>query len=228
MKKPINGTACATVLAVLGLMFFVNEASARVVLATKGPRYHGAPSGHEFVFEGGLAEPIGDQKDELGETIVGLGSSTGYQLGIRYRQYLGEFLAVTPAFHYTRFGSASGFTSYDGQSNVPFSVRTSNYRYGVDCQAFVGNGSLPARLFLTGGIALVNNRLRDEAGDSYFEDTVNTLAYSAGVGFKLNNIEICGEYSYNRFDTNKFSADLSTHQYNWDYFILRFGLSFGR
>jgi len=228
MKHLTNGTASVTLLVVLGLIGFVEGASARVVLATQGPRYHSAPSGHEFVFEGGLAEPMGDQKDEIGSTEVGLGSSTGYQLGVRYRQYLGEFFAVSPAFHYTRFGTATGLTSFEGQSNVPFSIRSSNYRYGLDFQAFMGGGSSPVRLFLTGGIALVNNRLRDEVGYSYYKDTVNTPAYSAGVGFKLKNIEISGEYTYNRFDTNKFSAEPITYQYNWDYLIVRVGLSFGR
>lgn len=228
MRNLTNSTTSVVILVVFGLMFFVNEASARVVLATQGPRYHSAPSDNEFVFEGGLAEPMGDQKDPVGMTEVGLGSSTGYQLGVRYRQYLGEFFAVSPAFHYTRFGTATGLTTFDGRPNVPFSIRTSNYRYGLDFQAFMGGGSSPVRLFLTGGIALVNNRLRDEAGNSFYKATVNTPAYSAGIGLKMKNIEISGEYTYNRFDTNKFYDSDQSFAYNWDYLIVRVGLSFGR
>ncbi len=229
MRNLTHSTVTTAILAVLGLAVLVNEAQARVVLASHGPRYHRAPTAHEFIFEGGLAEPWGDQKDDFWNTETGFASSTGYQLGARFRQYVGESFAVSPAFHYTRFGSESGLTDYNSQTDLGYNLRTSNYRYGVDFQAFMGQGSEPVRLFMTGGVALVNNRYRDELQDNgVFIDTVNTPAFSLGMGVKLQNIELVGEYTYNRFDTNEFSADGLTRSYNWDYLIVRVGLSFGR
>jgi len=230
MRNLTTGTTSVAIMVVLGLFFLASEAQSRVVLATQGPRYHRAPSDHEFVFEGGLAEPMGDQGDDFWDASgTGFGSSTGYQLGVRFRQYLGEFFAVSPAFHYTRFGTASGVTDFGDQANLAYNIRTSNYRYGLDFQAFMGGGASPVRLFLTGGIALVNNRYRDELQyGGVFKETVNTPAYSAGVGFKLKNIELVGEYTYNRFDTNKFTYEGVTTDYNWDYLVIRVGLSFGR
>ena len=229
MKNLTNGTASVTLMAVLGLLVLAVEAEARVVLATQGPRYQSAPSLHELVLEGGLAEPMGDQKDDYWTTENGFGSSTGYQLGLRWRQYLSGSIAVSPAFHYTRFGSASGVTDYENQANLAYNLRTSNYRYGLDFQAFVGDGAAPTRLFLTGGIALINNRYRDELQfNGTFESSLNTAAYSAGLGLKMRSIELVGEYTYNRFDTGKFSFDGVSQAYNWDYLIVRVGLSFGR
>ncbi len=229
MKNLTNNTVAAAVLVALGLVALANEAQARVVLASQGPRYHRAPSAHEFIFEGGLAEPMGDQKDDFWNTDTGFASSTGYQFGVRVRQYVSESFAISPAFHYTRFGSATGVTDYGNQTNLGYNLRTSNYRYGIDFQRFMGYDSDPAQLFLTGGVALVNNRYRDELQDNgTFIDTVNTPAFSLGVGVKLENIELVGEYTINRFDTNKFSADGETLSYNWDYLIVRVGLSFGR
>ncbi len=228
MKKLTNGTASVTLMVLLGL-FVVAEAQSRVLLATGGPRYHQSPSNHELIFEGGLAEPMGDQSDGFWTTDNGFGSSTGYQTGVRFRQYLGEFFAVSPAFHYTRFGTATGVTDVGPETDLAYNIRTSNYRYGFDLQAFMGGGGSPMRLFMTGGVALVNNRYRDQLQyHSTFEEAVNTPAYSAGLGLKMRNIELVGEYTYNRFDTNKFTNGETPLSYNWDSFIVRIGVTFGR
>jgi hypothetical protein len=216
-------------LVVIGLFFVVSEAQARVVLASRGPRHHRAPSAYEFVLEGGLAEPMGNQKDDFWSTEDGFSSGTGYQLGFRFRQYVGEYFAVSPAFHYTRFGVATGLTDSGNETNLAYNLRTSNYRYGLDLHAFMGDGALPARMFVTGGIALVNNRYRDELQyNGIYQSSVNSPAYNVGLGIKMQNIEIVGEYTFNRFKTNQFSFDGVTQSYNWDALIVRVGLSFGR
>lgn len=227
MTKRTQATAIAVL--ILAQVFVVSGVQARVILGTRGPAYHRAPSSFEFVLEGGLAEPMGDQSDDFFDTQNGFGSSTGYQFGARLRQYLGEYFAVSPVFQYGRFGTASGVTDYNGQANLAYSVRTSHYRYGLDFQAFMGGGASPVRLFLTGGVALINNRYRDELQYSgRFQASVNAPAYSAGIGLKMKNIEVTGEYTYNRFDTNKFDFDGTTLDYNWDFLVVRVGLSFGR
>ena len=228
MKKLTAETASVTIVVLLGLII-VSEAQARVVLATPGSRYHQSSSNYELIFEGGLAEPVGDQSDGFWTTENGFGSSTGYQTGIRFRQYLGEYFAVSPAFHYTRFGTASGVTDVGPETDLAYNIRTSSYRYGFDLQAFMGLGDSPTRLFMTGGVALVNNRYRDQLQFySTFEEAVNTPAFSAGMGIKMRNIEVVGEYTYNRFDTNKFTDGDTPLSFNWDSFIVRVGLSFGR
>ncbi len=228
MKKLTKGTTSAALLLFLGLVFVVTEAQARVVLASRGPRYHRGPADHEIVFEGGLAEPAGDQSDDFFGTLNGFGSSTGYEVGVRFRQYMGDSFAVSPAWHYTRYGTATGVDIFDGAS-LAYSIRTSNYRYGLDFQGFMGDGSDQARMFVSGGIALVNNRYRDELqNNGVFEATVNAPAYSLGLGAKLRNIELIAEYTYNRFDTANFSADGRSQSYNWDSLVVKMGLSFGR
>ena len=138
MRYLTNGTATAVALALLASTLLAVEADARVVLATRGPSYHAAPSTHEIVLEGGLAEPMGDQDEPYFDSLVGFGSGTGYQLGARWRQYLGEFFAVSPVFQYTRFGTDTGVNG-----GIPYYRRTSMYRYGVDFHAFAGGGGSP-------------------------------------------------------------------------------------
>ena len=57
---------------------------------------------------------------------------------------------------------------------------------------------------------------------------MNTPAYSAGLGFKMQNIELVGEYTFNRFETTNIDADARLLKYNWDYLIVRVAFSFGR
>lgn len=229
MKRLTIGNAAATLGLVLTLVITFSEAEARVVLAAHGPRYHRSPADHEIVLEGGLAEPVGDQRDGFFTTRNGFDSSSGYQLGARFRQYVGNSFAVSPAFHYTRFGSAVGLTDFGAQTNLAYDLRTSNYRYGLDFQAFVGEGSAPVRLFLTGGLALMHNCYRDVLEyNGTFEASANAPGFSAGLGLKLNNIELVAEYTYNRFETANFSADGASVSYNWDQLSVRVGLSFGR
>jgi len=231
VKHLSNGTASVTLMIVGGLMLLATAAQAqhRVVLRSPGPTYHRTLSQHEFVLEGGLAEPFGDQKDDYRTSSNGFGSTTGYEVGFRIRQYVSEQFIISPAFHYTRFGTATGFTQGNGGNSLAYEIRTSNYRYSLDFLAFTGDVYSTMRLFATAGVALVNNRYRDELqGNSTYSASVNAPAFSAGVGLKFTNIEITGEYIYNRFSTNKFSFDGINQDFNWDTLIIRAGFSFGR
>ncbi|MFT5234323.1 MAG: hypothetical protein ACI9UQ_002368 [Candidatus Krumholzibacteriia bacterium] len=231
MKHLTYGTASVTLLIVAGLMLVATAAQAqqRVVLTSPKPRYHQTLSQHEFILEGGLAEPYGDQKDDFTTTDIGFGSTTGYEVGFRIRQYIGEKFAISPSFHYTRFGTASGFTDGNNSGSLAYEIRTSNYRYGLDFQALTGDSYSPMRLYVLGGISLVNNRYRDALeGNSTYNASVNAPAYSAGLGLKFNNIEVAAEYVVNRFSTNKFTFDSLQHDFNWDSLVIRAALSFGR
>ena len=56
----------------------------------------------------------------------------------------------------------------------------------------------------------------------------DTPAYHGGVGFKMSNIEIVGEYFYNRFDTANLPPSDGTRSYDWDYVAVRVAFAFGR
>jgi hypothetical protein len=224
-----DGTA--TVLTITLLVILVADvAQARLV---RGPRR--APglqvfgAGNELVLEGGLAQPFGDLADDYFTTDQGIEAGTGYELGVRYRHYVGPNWAVSPAFHYLRFGTYSGVANFPEGDDLGFEIRGSQYRYGLDLQLFVGDPAVPARAFVTGGVALAHNIYRDElqyAG--VFKEAVNAPAFNAGIGLKLGVMEISGTYHFNRFETSKFTAGPEKFAYNWDYAILRVGFAFGR
>ncbi len=227
MKRLTNGTATFVLLMLVGTTIFVSQVEARVVLPPGGTHHQRALSNHEFLLEGGLAEPMGDQKDPWTEDYdTGLGVSTGWELGFRFRQWLGDYFAVSPAFHYTRFGDNTGVFA---ETNTAYIVKTRVYRYGLDFHAFTGGPRSSFRPFLTGGIALAHNVYMDEEQyGGHYKTSVDAPAYSAGLGFKMKNIELVGEYTYNRFETTNIDYDARLLTYNWDYLVVRVAFSFGR
>ena len=227
MKRLTNGTATLVLLVLVGMTALVSQAEARVVLKSGRTHYQRGPSSHEFILEGGLAEPMGDQKDPWTlDYDTGLGVSTGWEFGIRFRQWLSEYFAVSPAFHYTRFGDNTGVFE---DTDTAYVLKTRIYRYGLDFQAFMGGPRAVFRPFLTGGVALAHNVYQDEEQyRGYYTTSVNAPAYSAGLGFKMNSIELVGEYTYNRFETTNIDRDGRLLDYNWDYLIVRVAFSFGR
>lgn len=228
MTRLTNGTATVLLLSLVTLVFIAGEVSARIVRPTGYRSYGGYQSTQEFILEGGLAEPGEELKDDFWTTEQGFGAGTGYELGIRYRQYINEWFAFSPSFHYTRFGEESGI--FEDQYGVAgYSIRESNYRYSLDFNAFMGPDHAPVRAFLTGGVSLVNNRYRDVIeGDGIYKTSINTPAFHGGVGIKMRNIEVTGEYVYNRFDSDELPPADGLRDYNWDYVVLRVGLAFGR
>jgi hypothetical protein len=236
MKRLANGTATFVLLLVVGSTTMAPEAQARLVRGQPPSYYQKGLSSTEFLLEGGLAEPMGDQADPLYlvsedpmANVKGLGQGTGYELGFRIRQYLSDYFAVSPAFHYIRMGSASGVMDYDGSQNLAYDIRSSTYKYGLDFHAFMGGPRSSFRPFLTGGIALAHNVYRDELQyKGIYKTSVNAPAYSGGLGFKMNNIELVGEYTYNRFESSNLPPDDGLRTYNWDFFVVRLGFSFGR
>jgi len=230
MTRLTNGTATVLLLSLACLALVADEVQARIIGPTGTRRSSRYQSNHEFVLEGGLAEPMGEQGDDFFTTEQGFSAGTGYELGARFRQYLGDWFAVSPNFHYTRFGTATGVHDFDGSGVLePYSIRLSGYRYSVDFQAFMGPGDGVFRPFFTGGVSLINNRYRDEArGYGVYTTSINTPAYHGGVGFKMRNVEVTGEYFFNRFDSSNLPPADGTRKYDWDYLVVRVGLSFGR
>lgn len=236
MKRLTNGTAIFVLLLVVGSTTLVTEAQARLVRGQPPSYYQKGQSSTEFILEGGLAEPMGDQKEDLylvsddpTANMQGLGQSTGYELGLRIRHFLNDYFAVSPAFHYIRMGSAEGVMDYQGSESLAYSIRTTTYKYGLDFHAFSGGPRSSFRPFLTAGVALAHNVYRDELQyGGVYTTSVNAPAFSGGLGFKMKNIELVGEYNYNRFDTSNLPPDDGMRTYNWDFLVVRMGISFGR
>ena len=229
MRNPGNGTATVATLVMLVTVLMSTAAQSRVVLESRGPRHHRAPSPREFVLEGGLVQPAGDQADDFWTTETGFDAGLGYQLGVRLRQFVGEDFSVAPAFHWTSFGAADGVGDFGADGRLGYRFETSVIRYGLDLQMYLGGSDGGARPFVTGGLALLHNRYRDEVegGDPY-ETTVNTPGFSLGGGLRLDNLELSGEYTWNRFTTGNLSADSLDLDYNWDYLVVRVGVALGR
>ena len=236
MKRLANGTATFVLMLVLGSMFLAAAAQAKLVRGQPPSYYKKQQSNTEFILEGGLADPMGDLKDELYlvsedpmANVKGLGQGTGYELGLRIRHYLGDFFAVSPAFHYIRMGAAEGVMDYQGSENLAYNVRSTVYKYGLDFHAFSGGPKSSFRPFLTGGVALAHNVYRDELQyKGVYTTSINAPAFSGGLGIKMKNIELVGEYTYNRFDTPNLPPDEGTMSYNWDFLVVRMAISFGR
>lgn len=214
--------------ALVGLSWRPDDASARMAYGRSGEplRRSGVP-GFELVLEGGLAEPVGDQADDFG-TADGYGAGTGFELGLRFRQYLTPQLAVAPTFHYVQFGSSAGVADFPEGADLAYEVQTSLYRYGLDLQWLPGDPGAPIRPCLTGGVALAHNRYRDSLqGYQDFEAGMNGPSWTAGAGLKMGAIELSASYVWNRFDTEKLSAGFAKQSYDWDYALVRLGIAFG-
>ena len=74
MKHLTNGTASLVLLVLLGMTILVSTGEARVVLRPGAPQYQRAPSNHEFLLEGGLAEPGDELKGDFWTTEQGMGA----------------------------------------------------------------------------------------------------------------------------------------------------------
>ena len=228
MKTWRDGTATVMTL-VLIFSMMAAEADARLVRGPRQPGVLAHGAGNELVFEGGLAEPFGDLSEEFWTTDTGMEAGTGYELGLRYRYFAGPRLAVSPAFHYVRFGSFSGTANFPEGDDLGFDIRASQYRYGLDFQLFVGEPQVQARPFVTGGVGLAHNIYRDELEfNGVYKESVNTPTFNAGVGLKMGVLEVSGTYHFNRFDTSKLTSGPEKLEYNWDYAIVRVGFAFGR
>jgi hypothetical protein len=229
MKTWRDGTATVVIL-VLMISLLATSAQARLVREQRRPpaqqMYH---PGHELVFEGGLAEPLGDQKDEFWTTDTGIDAGTGYELGLRYRYYLSDSWTVSPSFHYVRFGSFSDVGDFPEGDGLGFDIQGSLYRYSLDFQVFAGSPMAAVRPYLTAGVALAHNIYRDELQyHGVYKESVNTPAFSAGLGLKMGVIEFGGAYHFNRFETSKLTSGPEKVEFNWDYAVVSVGFAFGR
>ncbi len=177
----------------------------------------------EVLLEAGAVAPLGDLGDDYGEPL-GFGAGLGYQVGFRFRLQVAPNWAVAPSFHYVKPRSRTGTDELLGE----IVTATSMHRYGVDAQYTLPSRPGAPRLFLTGGLAVVRDRLReDDREGQYFAESCNAVAVAAGVGLRVDLLEVTAQYEVNRFSTNRF-WDPGDTGYNWDTLSLRVGLALPR
>jgi hypothetical protein len=177
----------------------------------------------EVLLEAGAVAPFGDLGDAY-DTPLGFGAGAGYQVGFRFRLQFPSGWAVAPSFHYLKPKSHHGTDAVLGE----IETATSMYRYGVDAQYLLPGRAGAPRLFLTGGLAVVRNRLReDDPEGQFFAESCNAVAAAAGVGLRAGLVEITAQYEVNRFSTNRFWDPAATG-YSWDTISVRVGLALPR
>jgi len=195
-------------LAVTVLFSAASDASARA-----------RPGIFEVVVEGGAVQPLADLKAGF-DTPAGFEASTGYDIGVRFRQSFPNGWAIAPSFHYVQFGKYLG----EDESIGTFETGASMYRYGVDIQYYFGKPRQTPRFFLTGGAALIRNRMREDylSDDSFFADGANSMALAAGAGLQVGQFEFLAQYHRSHFDTGRFYEGVES--YEWDYISIQVGI----
>ena len=184
-----------------------------------------APSPFQFLFEGGAALPQGDLADAFIGTERGLGASTGYELGVRLRYYVGATTAVGPCFHWVDFGD---WEDVDAQG-TPYAVRTSLYRYGLDIHQFLAAREAQVRPFLTIGGALVHNRYQDWIQtEGTFDATSTNLSFAAGGGIAMGPVELSVTWNYNPAEFRQLVPVGADDAFDWSWLSVRGALAFGR
>jgi len=203
-KRGILGLLTAAVLLTMG----AQDAAARA-----------RPSSFDVVIDAGAVQPQGDLKAGF-DTPAGFEAGIGYEVGLRFRQRFTSGWSIVPSFHYVQFGKYLGSNEVAGD----FETGASMYRYGVDVQYFFPARRNSPRLFVSGGSALIRNRMREDylADDTYFKDKVDSIALAGGVGLQTGNFEFLVQYHRNHFETNRFYA---ARNYDWDYVSLTVGIA---
>ncbi len=228
MGRTTRLSSIVALAALVGLSWSASDAAARMVYGRGGePLRRPGASTFEFVIEGGLVEPLGEHADDFGAGR-GLGAGTGFELGLRLRQQVGDRWAVSPVIHYAAFGKAAGVDDFAEGDGLAYEVATSLLRYGVDLQFRPGPARAEVRPFLSAGVALVRNRYRDSL--QYYQDfttSMNGPSWTAGAGIRLQAMEISANYVWNRFDSANLEGDGVSRQNDWDYATLRIGFAFG-
>ncbi len=185
-----------------------------------------APAPYQFVFEAGAALPFGDLGDDVIGTRKGLGAGTGYELGARFRYFALGNLAVGPSIHFADFGD---WDSVDSEG-VPYSIRTSVYRYGLELQRFFGDDRSGLRPYVTIGAALQHNRYEDwDLYEGTFRSSSTNLGFGVGAGLALGPMELSAAWHLNK-TKNRFLSEfwgLADPHYDWSYVVVRAGFALG-
>lgn len=199
----------------------------RMVVTHGGPGTQRSP--FELVVEAGAVLPQGDLGDDFLGTVKGMGAGTGFELGARLRYLLGDRTAVGPAVHYADLGDWDDVFD-DGANLVPYYVRTSVLRVGVDLQQFLAPRQSEVRPYLTLGLAFYRNRYEDWVeGDGVYEATTNNLGVAVGGGVAMGPVELSAVWNYNPVESRELPAGDGAldDSFDWSFVAVRAGIAFG-
>ena len=205
-------------------LWLIAGAAILAAAAVAGPPAAVARPFTEIVLEGGAALPLGDLGDDY-TTPKGFGAGTGYAVGFRFRQQWISGWAVSPSFHYVKFDK---FTGHRSDPDTDFETKTSLYRYGFDIEYHFPARRGRPRWYVTFGGAFLRNKLREDyiQDNSYFDDGVNSVAATAGIGVRTGDFEIGVRYTLNRFETLRFWPGVDS--YDWDHLLVTVGVALPR
>ncbi len=180
--------------------------------------------GDEVLVEWGRARPLG----ELGDTFdseLGLAADDGYEIGFRWRRFLGSRLTIGPAFHFMQFGTYREEPP-EGETGETFEIDNSIIRYGVDLTYLPPAIAAYVQPFLSAGVALCRNRYREKFPDSgdFYAANVNSLGYLLGGGFRFGRVEMTAVYTIDRCRSRALpSVAGGLQHYRWDNLSMRVG-----
>lgn len=175
----------------------------------------------QVLLEAGWAKPYGDLGDDFVTAPLGFGAGDGMDIGFCWRVYLSQVLSLGPAFHYCSLGSFT--TTVDPVGDVD--IKSSVYAWTVELMLRTGASDALLRPFLAMGGGLYRNRVVGTTKDflTPFDQSVNTLGWSARAGFAVGELEFSAVYNLNRFTSLRYFDPATEHDYNWDILELRVG-----
>ncbi len=215
MMKSLSRTVVATGLMLLCITIVLPDTADARPLRGRGSA--------EVIIEGSAVQPYGDLGTAWTEP-AGFGAGLGWDVGFRFRQRWPAGWAVSPSFHYAEFGNHLADDAVEGLLDVGAKM----YRYGIDVQYFFNARRNQPRFYMTFGAAMVRNKLRIDFldFDEFYDEGRNSVAGAAGLGVRIGNFEISGEYNYNRIRTSELTNFFQgIDNYNWDYAVLRVGIA---
>ncbi len=223
--KPLPPRLATILPALLALVLLV--AAASPASADRYPVQSVATT--EVVLEGGAVLPGGDLADDWVTTEKGLGAETGFDLGFRFRYFVGPRLAVCPTFHYEEFGSYVGTGIDEDAVEFDFEVSPSILHYGLDLQYMPWRErDVMLQPFLQGGLGIYRCRYKDQllgVEDAGYRRSVNALGFSLGVGARVEIFEVSAVYNLVRFEASGIVGP-ERAELDWDYLVVRAGLVF--
>ncbi len=105
------------------------------------------------------------------------------------------------------------------------SINSSVYAWTVEAMLRTGAPEAVLHAFLGVGGGLYRNRVEglDKAFVAAFDQSVNTLGWSARAGIAVGELEFSAVYNVNRFASPRFFDAPAEHDYNWDTLVVRVG-----
>lgn len=192
---------------------------AAAVAAAQGQGASSAPADTsqtrvEVALEGAFAVPMADLAASFRNTERGFSAGTGYTLGMRVRWLVRPALAISPTFHFTKFGELE---DYDAQEKR-FHIATSVARYGLDMFYQTPGRFYAWRPFVGAGLELARNRYKEtfDADGSTYSAAKNALGPRVLAGVRRGDFYASLCLRWSRFTTPRFFFTEENTRYAWD------------